>query len=67
MDAAGRHNDLATINPSGILGPLLHNASVRFVKGFYRRPLKVGGKMQAGGGGLGVRPDDPAEQVQQHA
>ncbi len=46
--------DIVNIHPRfvyGILGPLLHNASVKFVKGFYRRPLKVGGKMQAGGGG----------------
>jgi hypothetical protein len=46
--------DIVNIHPRfvyGILGPLLQNASVKFVKGFYRRPLKVGGKMQAGGGG----------------
>jgi len=46
--------DIVNIHPRfvyGILGPLLHNASVKFVKGFYRRPLKVGGKTQAGGGG----------------
>ena len=46
--------DIVNVHPRfvyGILGPLLHNASVKFVKGFYRRPLNVGGKMQAGGGG----------------
>ncbi len=46
--------DIVNIHPRfvyGILGPLLQNASVKFVKGFYRRPLKVDGKMQAGGGG----------------
>lgn len=35
----------------GILGPLLLNPRIQFVKGFYRRPLKVGEKVQAGGGG----------------
>ncbi|MCK5429945.1 MAG: glucosyl-3-phosphoglycerate synthase, partial [Anaerolineales bacterium] len=33
------------------LGPLLVNPTIQFVKGFYRRPLRVGEKMQAGGGG----------------
>ena len=36
---------------TGCSGPLLQNPRVQFVKGFYRRPLKVGDKMQAGGGG----------------
>lgn len=35
----------------GILGPLLRYPSVQYVKGFYRRPLMVRGKLQAGGGG----------------
>jgi glucosyl-3-phosphoglycerate synthase len=46
--------DIVNIHPRfvyGILGPLLINPQVQFVKGFYRRPLKVGEKMQAGGGG----------------
>ena len=46
--------DIVNIHPRfvyGILGPLLLNPQVQFVKGFYRRPLKVGEKMQAGGGG----------------
>lgn len=46
--------DIVNIHPRfvyGILGPLLSNPQVQFVKGFYRRPLKVGEKMQAGGGG----------------
>jgi glucosyl-3-phosphoglycerate synthase len=46
--------DIVNIHPRfvyGILGPLLLNPQVQFVKGFYRRPLKVGKKMQAGGGG----------------
>jgi len=35
----------------GLLGPLLFRPDIQFVKGFYRRPLKVNGKIQAGGGG----------------
>jgi len=46
--------DIMNIHPRfvyGIIGPLLLNPQVQFVKGFYRRPLKVGLKTQAGGGG----------------
>lgn len=46
--------DILNIDPRfvfGILGPLLVRQDIRFVKGFYRRPLRVGGKIQAGGGG----------------
>jgi len=46
--------DIVNIDPRfvyGIIGPLLMNPQVQFVKGFYRRPLRVGMKMQAGGGG----------------
>ncbi len=46
--------DITNIHPRfvyGILGPLLKEARIQFVKGFYRRPLKVGEKIQAGGGG----------------
>jgi glycosyltransferase involved in cell wall biosynthesis/nucleotide-binding universal stress UspA family protein len=46
--------DIFNIHPRfvyGIIGPLLLNPQIQFVKGFYRRPLKVGAKMQAGGGG----------------
>ncbi|MHB8778455.1 MAG: glucosyl-3-phosphoglycerate synthase [Anaerolineales bacterium] len=46
--------DIVNIHPRfvyGILGPMLINPQIQFVKGFYRRPLKVGEKMQAGGGG----------------
>jgi glucosyl-3-phosphoglycerate synthase len=46
--------DIVNIDPRfvyGIIGPLLLNRQVRFVKGFYRRPLKVGEKMQVSGGG----------------
>jgi len=46
--------DIVNIHPRfvyGILGPLLESDQVQYVKGFYRRPLKVGDKLQAGGGG----------------
>jgi glycosyltransferase involved in cell wall biosynthesis/nucleotide-binding universal stress UspA family protein len=46
--------DIVNIHPRfvyGLLGPLLVNPGIDFIKGFYRRPLKVGEKMQAGGGG----------------
>lgn len=36
---------------SGILGPLLKEPAIQYVKGFYRRPLKVEGKIYAEGGG----------------
>ncbi len=46
--------DIVNIHPRfvyGIIGPLLINPQVQLVKGFYRRPLKVGQRFQAGGGG----------------
>jgi glucosyl-3-phosphoglycerate synthase len=46
--------DIVNIHPRfvyGTIGPLLLNRRIQFVKGFYRRPLKVGDKTQAGGGG----------------
>jgi glucosyl-3-phosphoglycerate synthase len=46
--------DIVNIHPRfvyGIIGPLLLNLNIQFVKGFYRRPLRVGDKIQAGGGG----------------
>jgi glucosyl-3-phosphoglycerate synthase len=46
--------DIINIHPRfvyGVLGPLLLNRNIQFVKGFYRRPLQVGHKIQAGGGG----------------
>jgi glucosyl-3-phosphoglycerate synthase len=46
--------DIVNIDPRfvyGVLGPLLHQERVQYVKGFYRRPLNVGGQLQAGGGG----------------
>jgi len=46
--------DIVNIHPRfvyGLLGPLLANPHLQFIKGFYRRPLKVGNRIQAGGGG----------------
>lgn len=46
--------DIVNIHPRfvyGIIGPLLINPQIQLVKGFYQRPLRVGQKMQAGGGG----------------
>jgi len=44
----------------GILGPLLLRPDVQFVKAFYQRPLRIGGELQATGGGrvteLSARP-----------
>ncbi len=55
--------DIINIHPRfvyGVIGPLLLNRDIQLVKGFYRRPLRVGDKMQAGGGGrvteLAARP-----------
>ncbi len=55
--------DIINIHPRfiyGIIGPLLLNRSIQLVKGFYRRPLRMGMKMQASGGGrvteLAARP-----------
>lgn len=45
--------DIVNIHPHfvyGLLGPLLVSPEIQFIKGFYRRPLKVNNKMQAGGG-----------------
>jgi glucosyl-3-phosphoglycerate synthase len=46
--------DIVNIHPRfvyGLIGPLLLRPEIDFIKGFYRRPLKVGNKMQAGSGG----------------
>jgi glycosyltransferase involved in cell wall biosynthesis/nucleotide-binding universal stress UspA family protein len=47
--------DIVNIHPRfvyGIIGPLLLNPKIQFVKGYYRRPLKLSGKkLQATGGG----------------
>jgi glucosyl-3-phosphoglycerate synthase len=46
--------DITNIHPRfiyGLLGPLLKNPQVQYVKGFYARPIQVGDKVQAYGGG----------------
>lgn len=46
--------DITNISPHfvyGLLGPLLKYPRVQYVKGFYRRPIEVGGELQAFGGG----------------
>jgi glucosyl-3-phosphoglycerate synthase len=46
--------DIGNFHPRfvyGLLGPLIIHPELKFVKGFYRRPLKVDNKLQAGGGG----------------
>jgi glucosyl-3-phosphoglycerate synthase len=46
--------DIVNFHPRfvyGIVGPLITNRRVQLVKGFYRRPLRVGDKVQASGGG----------------
>jgi glycosyltransferase involved in cell wall biosynthesis len=46
--------DIVNIHPRfvyGLLGPLILHPEIQFVKGFYRRPIKVGNRQQAGGGG----------------
>ncbi len=46
--------DIVNIHPRfvyGLVGPLILHPEIQFVKGFYRRPLKVDNKLQAGGGG----------------
>ncbi|MBN1149391.1 MAG: glucosyl-3-phosphoglycerate synthase [Anaerolineales bacterium] len=46
--------DIHNIHPRfvyGVLGPLLRDQRVQYVKGFYRRPLRQGDKIFAGGGG----------------
>lgn len=46
--------DVSNIHPKfvyGILGPLLRRPEIAFVKAFYQRPLRIGGELQATGGG----------------
>ncbi len=46
--------DIRNIHPKfvyGLLGPLLRDASIGYVKGFYRRPLQVGRRRYESGGG----------------
>ena len=55
--------DISNIHPKfvyGLLGPLLSDPEIHYVKGFYRRPLQFGAELQAQGGGrvteLAARP-----------
>jgi nucleotide-binding universal stress UspA family protein len=55
--------DVSNAHPKfvyGIVGPLLMRPDLQFVKAFYQRPLRVGGELQATGGGrvteLAARP-----------
>jgi len=46
--------DIRNIQPrfvSGLLGPLLREPRIQYVKGFYQRPIKQGDKLVAEGGG----------------
>ncbi len=46
--------DIRNIHPRfvyGLLGPLLQHPRVKYVKGFYRRPIRVGHKTMGTGGG----------------
>jgi nucleotide-binding universal stress UspA family protein len=46
--------DIANIHPRfvyGILGPLIQNPTVQYVKGFYQRPLTIGSSTTHAGGG----------------
>lgn len=46
--------DIKNIHPGfvyGILGPLLREPEIQYVKGFYRRPIRIGEETYASGGG----------------
>ena len=46
--------DIANIHPRfvyGLIGPLLKSPTVQYVKGYYQRPIQMGDKLQAFGGG----------------
>jgi glucosyl-3-phosphoglycerate synthase len=46
--------DIANIHPKfvyGLVGPLLKQPRLQYVKGFYRRPLRSAGEIQSHGGG----------------
>ncbi|GAB4380267.1 MAG: hypothetical protein Kow0042_30240 [Calditrichia bacterium] len=46
--------DIRNMHPRfvlGLLGPLLYHPEISFIKGFYRRPIKIGRKLQKTGGG----------------
>jgi glucosyl-3-phosphoglycerate synthase len=47
-------SDISGLHPKfvyGLVGPLLSDRDVGFVKGFYRRPLNLGGQLMTTGGG----------------
>lgn len=55
--------DITNIHPRfvyGLIGPLLHRPSLKYIKGFYLRPIRVGDTTHARGGGrvteLSARP-----------
>jgi glucosyl-3-phosphoglycerate synthase len=55
--------DIKNFHPGfvyGLLGPLLRECEIQYVKGFYRRPIKMEGKLVSEGGGrvteLTIRP-----------
>lgn len=55
--------DIQQVDPRfvyGLIGPLLQEPRLQFTKGFYRRPISVGGQLLEGGGGrvteLAARP-----------
>lgn len=55
--------DVSNTHPKfvyGVVGPLLMRPDLQFVKAFYQRPLRIGGELQASGGGrvteLAARP-----------
>ena len=46
--------DISNIQPRfvyGLIGPLLQEPQLQYVKGFYQRPIRSGDKLQAEGGG----------------
>ena len=46
--------DIVNIHPRflyGLLGPLLLRPDIHFIKGYYRRPIKLNGKRESSGGG----------------
>lgn len=47
-------SDISDVHPKfvyGLVGPLLSDPKIGFVKGFYRRPLNLGGQLMTTGGG----------------
>jgi glucosyl-3-phosphoglycerate synthase len=46
--------DISNIDPHfvyGLIGPLLHRPNLKYIKGFYLRPIRIGGTTHARGGG----------------